>query len=202
VTIDGTPIATASLGVKRPADPGKHEIRATADGFYAARKTVVLNEGESVSIAFELEEAPPDAEPKPEEDANTIVTTEVPDPPWRKPALIAAFAVGGAGLAFGGVTGALALSKRNKLSKECVSGICGKQQRADLDSFHTFGRLSTAGFIVGGVGAAAGVVLLLVKPRDLVSEPAPAGSAAAKSSAGVRWSPFVGLGSAGVEGTF
>jgi hypothetical protein len=202
VTIDGTPIPTASLGVKRPADPGKHEIRATAEGFYTAKKTVVLREGESVNIAFELEDAPPDAKPKPEEDERVVVTTEVPDPPWRKPAIIGAFALGGAGLALGGVTGALAISKRNTLSKECVSGVCGKKQADDLNSYHTFGRISTVGFIVGGVGAAAGVVLLLVKPQSFESEPAPSGSAALKSSAGVSWSPFVGLGGAGVEGTF
>jgi PEGA domain len=203
VTIDGVPIPTASLGVKRPADPGKHEIRASAAGFYTAKKTVTLREGESVNIAFELEEAPPDAAPKPEEeDTNTVVTTEVPDPPWRKPAIIGAFALGGAGLALGAVTGTLALSKRNKLSRECVTGVCGKKQEADLNSYHTFGRLSTIGFIVGGAGAAAGVVLLLVKPQDVVSEAAPSGSTAAKSSAGVSWSPFVGIGSAGVEGTF
>jgi len=38
VTIDGAPIAEASLGVKRPADPGKHEIRAIAAGYYTAKR--------------------------------------------------------------------------------------------------------------------------------------------------------------------
>jgi hypothetical protein len=201
VTIDGVPIAAASLGVKRPADPGKHEIRATAPGFYTAKKTVVLKEGESVNIAFELEDAPPDAKPKPEEEANTVVTTEVPDPPWRKPAIIGAFALGGAGLALGSVTGALAISKRNKLAPECVAGTCGPKQKSDLDAYHTYGPISTVSFIVGGVGAAAGVVLLLVKPQSL-SETSPSGSARVKPQAGLDWSPFVGVGSAGVKGSF
>lgn len=201
VTIDGTPISAASLGVKRPADPGKHEVRASAPGFYTAKKTVVLREGESVSIAFELEDAPPDAKPKPEEDANAVVTTEVPDPPWRKPAIIGAFAVGGAGLALGGVTGALAIRQRDKLKPNCGADRCGLAQKNDLDSYHTYGTLSTVGFIVGGVGVTAGVVLLLVDPR-VFGDSAPTGSTEKKTSTGVNWSPFVSVGGAGVKGTF
>jgi hypothetical protein len=58
------------------------------------------------------------------------------------------------------------------------------------------------GFIVGGVGVATGTVLLLVDPRVFAGEDATTGGGAAKSSAGVSWSPFVGIGTAGVKGSF
>lgn len=198
VTIDGVTISTASLGVKRPADPGKHEIRAAAPGYYTAKKTVVLNEGESVNIAFELEEAPPDAPPEPEETPATLLSEAPVEPAWRKPAIIGAFAVGGAGLALGSVTGILAIRKHGKLSPACSNGTCGPEQKADLDNYHTLGTLSTIGFVAGGVGAAAGVVLLLVKPPSMSAS----GQAASKPRSAINLTPFIGLASAGVEGTF
>jgi hypothetical protein len=199
VTIDGVTVAAASLGVKRPADPGKHEIRAAAKGYYTAKKVVVLKEGESVNIGFELEDAPPEADPEPVE-APVAAPVDTPtEPAWRKPAIISAFAVGGAGLVLGGVTGAMALSKHSKLSTDCPGGTCGADHKAELDSYHTVGKLSTIGFVVGGVGAAAGVVLLLVKPRSSsdVAEPT-----ARQERKKLSMTPFVGLGCAGVEGTF
>ena len=200
VTIDGAPIAEASLGVKRPADPGRHEIRAIAQGYYTAKKTVELKDGEAVNIAFELEDAPPDAAPKDEEVAGKVSVATVVDPPWRKPVTIGAFALGGAGLVFGSVTGLLAMSKHNKLASQCPGGVCGPTQKGSFDNYHTLGMLATIGFVAGGVGAAGGVVLLLVKPQTLV-EQQPGDQARGKPK-DFAWSPFVGVASAGVEGTF
>lgn len=203
VTIDGAPIPESSLGVKRPADPGRHEIRALASGYYTAKKTIVLNEGETVNVAFELEDAPPDAAPKREEDAGKVSVATVTDPVWRKPVTIGAFALGGAGIVLGSVTGILAMSKHNQLASDCQGGVCTAAQKADYDSYHTLGMISTIGFVAGGVATAGGVVLLLVKPQTLVkqqdSEPAGVGAPARSS---FNWSPFIGVGSAGVEGTF
>lgn len=198
VTIDGKPIPVASLGVKRPIDPGRHEVRALGNGYYTARKTVTMKEGESLNIAFELEEAPPDAPPtRLEDETKGQVVVTFADPAWRKPAMITSFAIGGAGLVLGSVTGIMALSKHSQLSTECARGTCGPNERATLDTYHTLGLLSTVGFVVAGVGAAAGTVLLFVTPQPIDEDDEPK-----KDSASVSWSPFIGIGSAGVEGTF
>jgi hypothetical protein len=199
VTIDGAPIGEGSLDVKRPEDPGHHEIRAMAPGYYTAKKTVTLNEGESVKIAFELEDAPPDAAPKDEEATGKVSVATVVDPPWRKPVTISAFAVGGAGIVVGSVFGILAMSKHNSLATDCRAKTCYPDQKSQLDSFHTAGMISTIGFVAGGVGIAGGVVLLLVKPQSLVQQQ-PTDQSPQKTS--LRWSPFIGIGSAGLEGTF
>jgi hypothetical protein len=196
VTIDGKPIPVASLGVKRPIDPGRHEVRALADGYYTARKTVTMKEGESLNIAFDLEEAPADAPEVVDDETKSQVVVTFADPAWRKPTMITSFAVGGAGLVLGSVTGILAINKHSKLSSDCADGVCTPAQKADLDSYHTLGLLSNVGFVAAGVGAAVGTVLLLVAPKPIEDEEGP------KDSAHVTWTPFVGLGSAGVEGTF
>jgi hypothetical protein len=118
--------------------------------------------------------------------------------------MIAAFAVGGAGLALGAVTGVLALRKHGQLSTACPRNTCGVPQKGDLDSYHTLGQLSTIGFVVAGVGAATGTVLLFMRPQPQEDEAdsARSGSARTRTTSRVRVSPFVGLGSAGVEGTF
>jgi hypothetical protein len=197
VTIDGAPIAEASLGVKRPADPGRHEIRAMANGYYTAKKTISLTEGESVKIAFELEDAPPDAAPKDEEETGKVSVATVVDPPWRKPVTIGALALGGAGIVLGSVTGILAMTKHNQLATSCPKSSC--TEKGPIDSYHTVGTISTIGFVAGGVFAGAGVVLLLVKPQSLVQQP---DSDKGPARAGLTWSPFVSVGGAGVEGTF
>jgi len=192
VTIDGAPIGAASLGVKRPADPGQHEIRASGAGFLPATKTIALKEGESLAVAIELEEAPPDLEAEPSETlAAEPLSSEEQPAGWRKPAIITAFAVGGAGLLLGGVTGVLAISKRSKLSDDCTNAVCGPAQKPDLDNYRALGTLSTVGFVVAGVGGAAGAVLLFTTPQQ---EP--------EGSGHLQWSPFLGLGRAGVKGTF
>lgn len=199
VTIDGAPVPESSLGVKRAADPGRHELRALAPGYYTAKKTISIAEGETVNIAFELEDAPPDAAPKNEEEAGTVSVATVKDPAWRKPVTVGAFALGGVGIALGSVAGILAMSKHDELATNCPESTCGPANREARDDYYKLGMVSTIGFVTGGVATAAGVVLLLVKPQVLVKQEEPPKDGAKTS---FNWSPFVGVGSAGIEGTF
>jgi hypothetical protein len=188
VVIDSTPVPNASLGVKRPVNPGSHTIKASAEGFNPSEKTMMFAEGQSISVNLELEQAPTEAAP-----VAAPQTPEAPAPSGggRKTAAFVALGLGGAGLAVGGVAGILAMSKHTQLKQACPDGVCDPTtQGAALDSYHTVGTISTIGFIAGGVGVAAGAILLLTQPKD--SAP----------PAAANWSPFIGVGSAGVRGTF
>lgn len=67
VTVDGEVVPTAALGAKRLVDPGSHDIHVAGDGFKAQRRTIVVAEGDVITVPLELEaltaSPPPPTEP-------------------------------------------------------------------------------------------------------------------------------------------
>jgi hypothetical protein len=193
VVIDSTPVPAASLGVKRAINPGTHKVKVSAEGYHPQEKSIVLTEGQSLNVTIELEQAPQIA-PQPEKKAATTTTVDTgvtPTGEWRRTVAYVAFGVGGASAIVGGVAGVLAISKHSQLSDACpVPTECDPGQRANIDSYKRLGTIADVGFIVGGVALAAGVVLLVTQPKDT------------SSATSTKWTPYVGLGIAGVTGVF
>jgi hypothetical protein len=94
--------------------------------------------------------------------------------------------VGAAGLLTGAVTGIVVMSNTS-LRNDCPNGGCASSKSGSVDTYNLMRNVSTVGFIVGGVGAAVGVSLLLWTPRH-ESEP--------------RMALWFGPSSAGVKGAF
>ena len=192
VVIDSTPVPAASLGVKRAINPGSHKVKVSAEGYLPQEKSIVLTEGQSLNVNIELEQAPQTA-PTPEKKVATTTTADTgvaPTGEWRRTVAYVAFGVGGASVIVGGVAGGLAIAKHSQLSDACpVASECNAGQRANIDSYNRLGTIADVGFIVGGVGLAAGVVLLVTQPKDT-------------SPTATKWTPYFGLGSAGVSGVF
>lgn len=112
--------------------------------------------------------------------------------PSYMPAIVA-FGVGAAGLATGAVAGGLALSKRSSLDSVCTAAhACPLSEASDISSLKTTSTLSTVGFIVGGVGAATGALLLLLLRPSSAPEQGASGSL----------TPYLGPSGAGITGTF
>lgn len=189
VVIDSTPVPHASLGVKRAINPGTHKLKVSAEGYLPQEKMIVLTEGQSLSVNLELEQAPEAAALPEKKVATTTVDITSSGGEWRKTVAYVAFGVGGASLIVGGVAGGLAIAKHSQLTDSCPAGKCDGSQIASLDSYHRLGTIADVGFVVGGVGIAAGVVLLVTQPKDT-------------STSAAKWSPYIGLGSAGVTGVF
>jgi len=84
------------------------------------------------------------------------------------------------------------------LYDECIPRGCtpNEQQRIETmdEDSATAGNMSTAGFVVGGVGVVGGITLLLLAPSD------EGGGSTDSASGAIR--PWVGVGSAGLSGTF
>ncbi len=192
VTVDEKVVLPAMLGIKRQSDPGPHVARATAQGYKTAEASFTLQEGETKEIKLVLVKDPSFvALPPPPR--TTPAARETREPPAvadtkkgsSRTLALAAFGVGGAGLVVGGVTGVIAMGKASDLNGRCPGGACPSSEDAAVSSYKTMGTISTVGFVVGGVGVAAGAVLLLTSP---------------KSTAHV--SPYVGFGTLGATGTF
>ena len=191
VVIDSTPVPHASLGVKRAINPGSHKIKVSAEGYLPQEKSIALTEGQSLSVNLELEQAPESAAPPEKKVAAVAVDTGASSGggEWRRTVAYVAFGVGGASLIIGGVAGGLAVAKNSQLSDACpTASTCDPSQRANIDAYHRLGTIADVGLIVGGVGIAAGVVLLVTQPKE--------------TTAGAKWSPYIGLGNAGVTGRF
>jgi hypothetical protein len=207
VQLDGTAVSTASLGVRRSIDPGSHVLQVAADGFKSAELHFDVPAGgsvdEPVTLEVDTSAAPPGGvQPTP------LTATPEPAPaasgrghsvlPW------VAFGVGAVGLGLGAVTGFMAMSEHSTLADECPSMQCNPMnQKAsdDLSSYHTLATLSTVGFVVGGVGVAAGVILLLTQPRG-DSSPSVNTPATPPAPQAFRVTPVVGPGSIGLVGQF
>ncbi|MFS8069715.1 MAG: hypothetical protein ACMG6S_25395 [Byssovorax sp.] len=207
VTLDGIEVRAAALGVKRPVDPGKHVILASAPGFAADEVTVSLAEGKSESVTIELK--PRQAEPppvvavapavKPPTATPALMTPAPPEPDQikgngstRKTIAFVALGVGAAGLLVGSITGGLALSKHSDITISCPEGHCPKGQQAifdpAIDRYNTMGAISTIGFLAGGALAATGVVLMLTAPKKMTTQ--------------ATVTPLIGLGFVGATGSF
>lgn len=207
VTLDGTPIAENALDSARRVDPGRHELHADADGYLPTTKRVELKEGEALLVTLDLEKEAAAAAPtlaptpKPRPPARPVSVETREEPGWRKPAMVGAFALGGAGIVVGSVTGIMAMTKHSELVSDCPNRTCGPDQQSSYNDFRTMSTVSTIGFAVGGVGLGTGMVLLLLKPKASI-EQQPTALNHRSPARGASWSPFVGVGAAGVRGSF
>jgi hypothetical protein len=100
---------------------------------------------------------------------------------------------GAAGIAVGSVFGALALGTKSTLDTRCPTKTsCPATEKNDIDTLGSQSWISNIGFAVGVAGAATGVVLLLVSH----------GGGEKPAARGTHVAPWVGLGGAGLGGTF
>lgn len=165
VQLDGKPLRASLIGSPRLVNPGAHEVVATR-GSQRVSATETLTEGQRKSVELRLE---PALSPTPASNTGVTAGADVGPSPRssRKTWAIVALATGGAGLALGGVTGALALGKRKELEDSglCNDG-CAPSTAGDVDSLDRYRLLSTIGFIAGGALAAGGVVLWVTAPSS------------------------------------
>ena len=205
VTVDDEKVQSVLFDSNRPTDPGSHRVKASAAGFADATQSVDLPAGGSTAVTLTLT---PTAAPTPVAVPAPAPSAATPAPAPAQPAApestghsktlpIVLLAVGGAGLVVGTTFGVLALGTKSSLDGACVNKVCPASSQSNINSLGTQATVSTIGFGVGVVAAALGVYFLVRSGGD-ESRPA----AAATSSPALRVEPWVGLGSAGLGGTF
>ena len=204
VTVDGKEVPVSLLRAGYVVNPGTRRIEGKY-GEVSAVEEVVLAEGEQKSVTLRFsasaeaaagppvgEDAPPSGQPEPSAQPAPLVQPEADagsDGSMQRTLGWVGLGVGGAGLLFGTVTGIIVLSKRSNLDDDgCVNHQCYTEQKNDVDAYNSMRTLSTVGFVVGVVGAAAGATLLLTAPEP--------------GAPGPEVHAWLGVGSAGVGGRF
>src|SRR6185369_1622915 len=87
VTVAGTPVPGALIGVERPTDPGTQEVVVSAPGYLEQKTSVTLAEGGSQEISIKLEKDPNAASTAPPAvSAPAVVPAATTAPPVDKPA--------------------------------------------------------------------------------------------------------------------
>jgi hypothetical protein len=175
VRVDG---AALQQGAAMPVDPGRHTVVATQAGGPEVRREIEAAEGARAEVSLLFPSAAA---------ASMSGPTAAPAPPSRT-VLWVGLGVTGAGLLLGAPTGIAALAKASEVKSRCPTVHCPDEKSAIATS-ELMGNLSTAGFVVAGVGAGIGVAGLARSLR----RPEPRAG---------RVAPFIGPGAAGVAGRF
>lgn len=186
VTIDGEEVPAEIVGVPFPVDPGRRTIEVTAEGYQPATQVVELQPGSSGSATLTLSRVPgtgapgTSVEPMTATDQGTPSSSGTPADAGGSQGVsatrIAAYASLGVG-AIGVGVGTVFLLKRSGLKSDaddefarCVAdgnGSCSdaasRSRVKDLDNDAAAkGTVAAVSYVVGGVGIAAGITLLLL----------------------------------------
>jgi hypothetical protein len=200
VTLDREPLAAASLGVPRVVDPGTHQIDVELPGFKLASQSVELAEGQRLKITIALEALPPPSSKRkdpPPESSSAIFLNPAPPPSSPTPPgtranqglLWGGLAVTGVFALSGTVTGLLAQRRADDLRTQCPDNRCPLSLKEDVDSARSLATLSTASFVLSGLGLGLAVTGLVLRENV---PPSP--------SSTLRW--HVGPASLAVAGSF
>ena len=187
VTVDGFAVPAAALGEPRALDPGQHVVTAKVGRGQETKALFETREGEKRDVDIAVTPPPVDEEPpmtKPGEGPAPV--------PAKKGSNLATGMFITAGIAGGvGIIGGIAaLSGKGDLDEKCTDKICGKDDHDTLSRARTWGTVSTVFFIGAGAALTVGLIALAT------------GSSSKAAAAPKRIVPVIGLGSAGIHGTF
>jgi hypothetical protein len=183
ITLDDAEIPASRLDQPLPANPGTHRVTVVPPGGVGTSKTVDLTEGAHLDVELELPSAVPEALAPPPR-------APLRPPPQRGslvPALVG-FGVGAVGLGLGIGAGVSAEKSASDIRSKCGGNVCPASAmtpalQSEYASARGVATASTIGFVLAGVGAATGVVLLIVRPG---AKPAAVGVTLGPGSIGVR----------------
>jgi len=177
---DGMVVRAAQWGTAIAADPGLHAIVATAPGHKAWQTTVRLQDGKSETVIVPVLEVAPqpksakaDDDPvKPNEGAvskdgrGPADSAETNAGQSQRTVALVAGGMGLVGVAVGTVFGLRSKSAHDDAQEHCDGTSCYQPGVDLMAKARSAGNVSTAAFIVGGVGLATSGVLWFTAPRS------------------------------------
>jgi len=155
VRLDGKELLSSEISITHRLEPGVHDVIVLRPTGESRSYQEDLAEGDRRSLRLELPVIPEEPKPRPSDSLG----------PMHIGALVAG-GIGVAGLVVGSITGAMALGERDAIEENCVDTQCNQTGLDAADSGQTVAAVSTAGFVIGGLGLAAGAVLWFTAPSD------------------------------------
>lgn len=159
---DGKAIDNAAWGVAAPIDPGTHEISASAPGRVDWKKKITaVKPGSSLDVEV------PDLEAAPASAITAPSGSDASDGSTQRTMGVVAGGVGVVGIVIGTVFGLRSSSKHDEADELCggPAPIDCPQDGVDAgNAARAAGNISTVGFVLGGVGLAAGAILWFTAP--------------------------------------
>jgi len=165
--VDGTDTPSAING-RIEVDPGRHVLRAAAEGHRSLVKEIDAVEGKTHSVSFALaRKATPETPDRPP-----------PAPPeWRRPVAYASFAVASAGLVAGTLfyrARASAKDEADNLFTVCNRRGCSSSERSTIDQHDAdaarYGNFALVGLVAAVAGTGTGLWLLRADKLERRSE--------------------------------
>lgn len=191
VTVDGVVVPPAALGEPRAVNPGNHVVTARVGDGPETRAQLPTREGEHRDLELTVYPGQ-DTGPTPAMPLRPGEGPESPPPPKKSKSglAIGSFIVAGVAGVIGIAGGLAAMDAKSELDDRCPQNRCGREDHDTLDSGRAWGHVSTAAFVVGGIALTVGLVSLA--------------TSSSRSAQPVKKapSPTIGLGGAGIHGTF
>ncbi|HET7542678.1 MAG TPA: hypothetical protein VFK05_22560 [Polyangiaceae bacterium] len=172
-------------GIVVLVDPGQHEVVASDLDGEESRLAFEIAEGESKRLGMTWTPVDERADKKSEQFVGGSSVRRT----WG----VVALSVGATGLGIGTVTGIAAMTRYSAAEAHCPANRCteGAPYPEDGSAFRTLRTISVAGYVVGGAGIGTWLGLLLTTPKVTTEHPRVS-----------RWTPVVGMGSAGARYIF
>ena len=173
------------FGVPMPVDPGHHEVVGSDVEGEQSRLGFEIGEGEAKTMGMSWRSMSGRADKRSEQVSGGSSARRT----WG----VVALTVGATGLGLGTVTGIAAMTRYSAAEAHCPANRCtqGPPYPEDGSAFRTLRTISAAGYVLGGAGIGTWLGLLLTTPKATTEHP--------KVS---RWTPVVGMGSAGARYIF
>lgn len=161
IQLDGRELPLAAVGSALPLDPGEHNLHVETPGGATFDHRFRMEEGRKVTVEVELTQPPvnpaPLTAPEPTVDASSSGV--------RTTGLVVGV-VGIAALAGGTYMWMRSSKSYDDLANMCPQNQCPASAQDTIDSGKSQERWATVGFLLGGVGLAAGATLYVLGAPD------------------------------------
>jgi hypothetical protein len=162
VEVDGVNVPVAELGAGVPIDPGHHTVVLVVPGNPDHREAVDVVEGEAKSVTLSPSESTSGPGPGPGPTPEPAPSTGS----GMRTGGVVLLGVGVAGGLVATITGGILVSKHSTITSQCPTmDHCSQSVVETIASTRPLNAANAAGWILGAVGVAGGVALVIVGGR-------------------------------------